>query len=329
MRKPKNLGRQALNKRSDRPRLKACDVQNLGHNCPHVVEFPILSPARAAVFAQVDCPHVGSFARGLGMTPPIYIITLASATQRRAFQQAQAERLGFEPIWHPAVGVDDMSDAFFLQHAFSWQRPLKKTEVGCFMSHYQLWQRIAQSDGPAVVLEDDVMLGGDWLADIRTLADQASADFICLETWGKKLLGETQTVSGLLLKRLALNSAGAAGYVLWPTGARRLLDRFESEGAALTDAFINQTEHWQAWQLVPANVVQMNIAPQFGLKSGFESPSLIARESVQSPTPPSPKSWRAMRLKRLRAELKKARVRLFGALKSQRQCVPFMSHPRL
>jgi hypothetical protein len=41
MRKPKNLGRQALNKRSGRPRLKACDAQNLGHNCPHVVGFPI------------------------------------------------------------------------------------------------------------------------------------------------------------------------------------------------------------------------------------------------------------------------------------------------
>jgi hypothetical protein len=31
------------NKRSGRPRLKACDAQNLGHNCPHVVGFPIRS----------------------------------------------------------------------------------------------------------------------------------------------------------------------------------------------------------------------------------------------------------------------------------------------
>jgi hypothetical protein len=41
MRKPKNLGRQALNKRSGRPRLKACDAQNMGHNRPHAVGFPI------------------------------------------------------------------------------------------------------------------------------------------------------------------------------------------------------------------------------------------------------------------------------------------------
>ena len=39
--KPKNLGRLALNKRSGSPSLKACDAQNLGHNRPHVVGFPI------------------------------------------------------------------------------------------------------------------------------------------------------------------------------------------------------------------------------------------------------------------------------------------------
>jgi hypothetical protein len=41
MRKPKNLGQLALNMGSGRPSLKACDVQNLGHDCPHAVGFPI------------------------------------------------------------------------------------------------------------------------------------------------------------------------------------------------------------------------------------------------------------------------------------------------
>jgi iron complex transport system permease protein len=39
--KPKNLGRLALNKRSGRPSLKACDAQNLDHHRPHAVGFPI------------------------------------------------------------------------------------------------------------------------------------------------------------------------------------------------------------------------------------------------------------------------------------------------
>jgi hypothetical protein len=41
MRKPKNLGQLALNKRTGRPSLKACDAQNLYHISPHAVGFPI------------------------------------------------------------------------------------------------------------------------------------------------------------------------------------------------------------------------------------------------------------------------------------------------
>jgi glycosyl transferase family 25 len=242
---------------------------------------------------------------------------LASATQRRAFQQAQAERLGFEPIWHPAVGVDDMSDAFFLEHAFSWQRPLKKTEVGCFMSHYQLWQRIAQSDGPAVVLEDDVVLGGQWLDDIRTLEKLNSIDCICLETWNKKIISKKPIFfDGLQLHELFMNSAGAAGYMLWPSGAKILLNKFNIDGAGLTDAFINQTKELKFYQLVPANVVQVNVLKSFDKSNNeLDLPSLIHREGNPSPSPSSNLVRLIMRLKRIDGEFKKFSCRfknLFG-----------------
>ena len=46
--KPKNLGLLALIKRSGRLSLKACDAQNLGHNRPPVVGFPIREDAAVA-----------------------------------------------------------------------------------------------------------------------------------------------------------------------------------------------------------------------------------------------------------------------------------------
>lgn len=263
------------------------------------------------------------------MTLPIYIISLASATHRRTYQQDQAQRLGFEPVWHSAVGVNDIADEDFRRHAFRWQRPLKKTEFGCFLSHWQLWQLIAQSGGPAVVLEDDVMLGGEWFQDVQTLAALAQADFICLETWGKKILGAKQQVGGLVLQKLILNSAGAAGYVLWPKGAKRLLDRFQSDGPALADAFINQITGWSAWQLVPANVVQMNVAPNFGLVAPAHSESLIAREAHASPVVPN--AWVLIQIKsrRLKGELRKAWIRLCALLIAKREFVAYLSHRHL
>jgi maleylpyruvate isomerase len=50
-----NLGRLALNKRSGRRSLKACDAQNLGHNRPHAVGFPIRRAHVRALAAIVGC----------------------------------------------------------------------------------------------------------------------------------------------------------------------------------------------------------------------------------------------------------------------------------
>jgi glycosyl transferase family 25 len=97
--------------------------------------------------------------------------------------------------------------------------------------------------------------------------------------------GQGQTVGHLKLQRLYLNSAGAAAYVLWPSGAQRLLFQYERYGVALADAFINQIHNWSAWQLVPANAVQMNVAPLYGLPTPVHSDSLIAREKHPSAPP--------------------------------------------
>ncbi len=260
------------------------------------------------------------------MTIPIHIISLPSATHRRAYQTAQAQRLGFEPRWSDAVGINDISDAFFHQYAFQWQRALKKTEVACFMSHLQLWKSIAISDGPAIVLEDDVVLGCDWLANVQLLATYTQADLVCLETWGKKTLGKSETIGNLELRQLLINSAGAAAYVLWPSGAQHLVARYERCGVALADAFINQTLGWRIWQLVPANAVQMSVAPDFGLPHMDHSESMIAREQHASAMAPSLTVRWQMKGRRLLGELNKAWRQLSTVLHCKRTRVPFMNH---
>lgn len=56
--KPKNLGLLALIKRSGRLSLKACDAQNLGHNRPPVVGFPIRH-VRPALDRDLDVAEAG------------------------------------------------------------------------------------------------------------------------------------------------------------------------------------------------------------------------------------------------------------------------------
>jgi glycosyl transferase family 25 len=248
---------------------------------------------------------VGSFDGGLVLIPSIYIISLASANQRRSYQDNQSERLGFKPIWHQATSINDIDDQFFIENAFSWQRPLSKIEVACFMSHLELWRIVASSNEPAIILEDDVMLSNNWFDEVKALSLAEGIDYICLETWGKKILGRGRSINDLTLRKLILNSAGAAAYLIWPSGAKILLERFSKHGMALTDAFINQTKGWSAWQLSPANAIQLNVSVDFGLKPPFDSPSLIAREKNLPPTPPSWKILFKMKVRRFMGEFVK------------------------
>jgi glycosyl transferase, family 25 len=87
-----------------------------------------------------------------------YILNVPSANERRDFQLLQAEKLGLDAVLISAVTPRDISAAQFQQQAFMWERPLKITEVACFMSHHGVWQIIALGNEPALVLEDDAIL---------------------------------------------------------------------------------------------------------------------------------------------------------------------------
>lgn len=262
------------------------------------------------------------------MNTQVYIISLASVHERRTFQQAQAQRLGFVPLWQPALGVGDFSDEVFMGHAFSWQRPMKKTEVGCFLSHLRVWERIAAGTTPAVILEDDVILADHWTQAVDDLAHLERMDCINLETVGKKQLGRRRQVGPWILRRLYLNSYGAGAYLLWPQGAQKLLEHYRREGAALADAFMVEVRAFQAWQLDPAVAIQMCMLPYYGLPARDEGVSQIAREKHASPQPPTADlRWR-MKWRRLRGEWRKGLKRLGVLWGQRREYVPYLTHQR-
>ena len=164
----------------------------------------------------------------------------------------QALRLGLEAQFIDAQTPADIPDAFFQAHAFSWERPIKITEVACFMSHHQVWQQIADSHEPALVLEDDAILAHNTPDLLKHLEMLNGLDHVSLETRQRqKLLGRRfQALSALnaRLHPLLQDRTGAAAYVLWPSGARLLLTKFKLQGMGLADAFISSTYLLQSWQ---------------------------------------------------------------------------------
>lgn len=152
------------------------------------------------------------------------------------------------------------------------------------------------------------MLSEHWYQDIQSLAQTSCADYVCLETWGKKIRGQTEYVADLKLQRLHLNSPRSAGYLLWPSGARILIERYQKIGASLADAFINGVRGWKAWQLVPANLVQMNVAKHFGQQAPISTEFLIVSNKAP-PIYPRRLIFLRVKTRRVLGEIHKALVR--------------------
>ena len=259
-----------------------------------------------------------------------YILNLPSALERRNFQAQQAERLGLQALFVNAQTPADIPDAFFQAHAFSWERPIKITEVACFMSHHQVWQQIAQSHEPALVLEDDAILASNTPALLQALVQLEGVEHVSLETRQRqKLLGRRwKAIEGLnaRLHPLMQDRTGAAAYVLWPSGARLLLTKFEQDGMGLADAFISSTYQLKSWQTVPAFAIQADMASAYGVACPIAPHSLIAREKV--PSPPTRSALHALQLKwrRLRAQLRLAFRYLSCFWRARRQFVGIDPH---
>ncbi len=105
-------------------------------------------------------------------------------------------------------------------------RALKPSELGCFSSHYALWELCAQTNQPVIIFEDDV--DPDWAfleALARDYQPYAGLDFLRF----RHTFEAPQVTVGDILDRRVIEllgyPRGAQGYLVTPAHAHRLLKR--------------------------------------------------------------------------------------------------------
>ena len=156
----------------------------------------------------------------------IYVINLPSATERSKLQEDQLTKLDLKYKILNATSTDDISKDTYKKHYFDWQRPLRKTEVACYFSHKSAWNRIIKSKKPALILEDDAILSKALPELLRNLNNKKNIDLINLENRSrKKFVSKSyeDIACNSKLLRLYQDRTGAAGYILWPSGAKKLI----------------------------------------------------------------------------------------------------------
>lgn len=107
----------------------------------------------------------------------IFVINMATSAARRRACADQLARLGLTPTFVDAVDGRRMSDAEIAAMVDEGGRlrrapkPLTKAEVGCYLSHWQVLQRIVAENLPqALVMEDDLLASEELPAVLEALA---------------------------------------------------------------------------------------------------------------------------------------------------------------
>lgn len=198
----------------------------------------------------------------------VFILNLDQSADRLDEQKRQFAQLGMDFERLPAVSVQDISHEFYQSTLTQGQRVMKQTEIACLLSHKKAWEQVIKANEPCAILEDDAVLVRDFatvLNNIHTL-DRTDMDFINLEVHGrKKIVGQAvQSLGDYSLLPLFLDKSGTGGYVLYPSGAKKLLQRL-SHSIGLADAFIYGCPTLKMYQIEPAVLLQSDKCEQYGV----------------------------------------------------------------
>jgi len=158
-----------------------------------------------------------------------------------------------------------------------------------------------------LILEDDAVLARSIPDILKNLESITVIDHLTLEARGRrKLLGKSHIPigHGVSGHRLYLDKHGAAAYVLWPSGAQKLMKRTK-RGAAPAEGMAQWAYTLASYQADPACAVQLDMAEAYGLV--HDADALPINKAPKQPMPVTPgqqirtsfsrlhKVWRAVR----------------------------------
>lgn len=199
--------------------------------------------------------------------PPCYFINLDRSIARKNYMIETLDKRGIVATRVPAVDGKTLTDAACRTHNPRLYDAMKLSngEIGCFLSHRQIWERIVRDNAPyAIVFEDDIKIAA---ASATLLTDlswvPADVDFIKIDANDFEMqLGMTRKIAAAdrHLRRVHSISFGTAGYIISRKCAQYLLNTTQRMIAPLDNQMF--TPHYRSfgkipvWQLQPALCIQ-------------------------------------------------------------------------
>lgn len=168
--------------------------------------------------------------------PLIYVINLATASDRRAFMCEQLDPLCLPYEFFQAIHGRSQPDHYLFQKYNDEKRARRRGagaalslgQLGCFASHYLLWEKCVQENTTIIVLEDDAIVLPTFTQlyeQANDLADEYGLIWLQPSRKSAEQKGLPLKQRGpFTIKKFAKGFSGTTGYVLNPKTAQCLLN---------------------------------------------------------------------------------------------------------
>lgn len=212
----------------------------------------------------------------------IYLINLKRRPLRRRRMLASLKELGISVKLMDAVDGKTLTDQQVTEMGIKMlpgysdpygKRPLTMGEIGCFLSHYLIWQEMINNGlSQVLVLEDDVRFEPNFRNQLQGLLMEATA-LSSKYRWELIYIGRKrfhsksmQMVPGARMLAWADYTYWTLGYAINLSGARKLLSAKPLEKMVAVDEFLpimfnkHVNSEWSS-HFYPRNLVAMTAEP--------------------------------------------------------------------
>lgn len=161
----------------------------------------------------------------------VFVISLKRSQDRRDHIAAQLQAQNIDFTFFDAIDGGDTSSPLLKRYNYPkrlWLTSGKMPtngEIGCYASHYSLWQKCVDMGQPLVVIEDDAKICPNAIQNLATVADKIQKyGFLRLES---VIRGETILMEHdehFRINHMSDNFGGTRAYAVAPWAAQKLLD---------------------------------------------------------------------------------------------------------
>lgn len=212
---------------------------------------------------------------------PIFVINLLKSIERKnfigqQFSQLEKENIKINYQFFPAINGKENAD-FYLFKKYNAQKRFQRkgnymnlSQLGCFASHYLLWEKCIELNQPIIILEDDAIIKSNFSDVYHFISTQTEFEFL----WLSCPAPARQTQKNKIIRTINENCrihqfytgwGNTTAYYITPKAAQKLL-HYTSEWVYEVD--ITMERYWEN-KLNYLGVQPFCIQPNFELESNI------------------------------------------------------------